>query len=391
MKTTNSTQICQAKMTLFFTANLGLKTWAEVGNLDRELALYQRLSSELAGINFVAYEGKEDHLYSKKLGNIELLSTKWYRRTLQTSLQLFIKHYRQLNNSDIFKTNQILGAEIPIMLNRFFKKKLIVRCGFLKSYFVQQKIKNNHITESDTHTLLDNVIKQENHVFASADIGVVSTAWQRDLVINRLNISPNKIKVIPNYVVTDIFKPNPQLSKKYDLVFVGRSAPQKNITNLLEALNYLKKNKKEISLVLVGSCCNDVEVKEKINKYGLTAIFKGNIPNFELPNILNQSKVFVIPSYYEGHPKTLLEAMSCGLPIIGTDTIGIKNDIRHRETGYLCKPDYLSIAKAIEAILPDKSLLKILGKNAREYILQNYSLDKITELELSVIQEVLSK
>ena len=391
MRTMASKQLNQAHLTLFFTAAMGLKTWMKVGNLDRELALYRRLSSELAGIDFVTYEEGEDSFDSKKLGNIELLNTKWHRRTPLTSLQLFFKYYRQLKNSDIFKTNQILGAEIPIMLNRFFKKKLIVRCGFLRSYFVQQKIEYNHISESHPQILLENVIKQENYAFVSADIGVVSTSWQRDIVLNQGNIPPNKIKVVPNYVVADIFKPNPQLSKKYDLIFVGRSDPQKNIQNLLEALHCLKKKKKEVSLVLVGSCCNDIKIKEKINTYGLTATFKENIPNFKLPDILNQSKIFILPSYYEGHPKALLEAMSCGLPCIGSDILGIQNDIHHMDNGYICQTDYLSIAEAIEHVLSDESIMKTLGENAREYILHNYSLDKIVDLELSILEELYSK
>jgi len=376
-------QLNQSKMTLFFTAGLGLKTWAEVGNLDRELALYQRLSTELAGINFVTYEGKEDQLYSKKLGDIELLNTHWNHRTLQTSIQLFKNYYRQLKHSDIFKTNQIPGSEIPIMLNRYFKKKLMIRCGYLHSFVVKSSSKNENE--------IQRAFQLEKMAFSNADVGIVTSSWQRDWVINNHLVQADKIKVIPNYVLTDVFTPKPEEQKIYDLIFIGRSGNEKNIDNLLKALLSLKQKGKNISLLLAGSCCNDKNIKEEVSRNGLNVIFKGKIPNFELPKVLNQSKVFILPSIYECHPKVLLEAMSCGLPCIGSDILGIQNDIHHLYNGYLCQTDYSSISKAIEHILSDELLQKNLGKKAREYILNNCSLDRIVQLELGIIQEILSK
>ena len=77
-----------------------------------------------------------------------------------------------------------------------------------------------------------------------------------------------------------------------------------------------------------------------------------------MPYVLNQAKVFILPSYYEGHSKALLEAMSCELPCVGSDVVGIKEDIQYMETGYLCETDYKSIANAIETVLSDDLLQK---------------------------------
>ena len=139
------------------------------------------------------------------------------------------------------------------------------------------------------------------------------------------------------------------------------------------------------------SSCLRHEIQDSLNQYKIDVTFKGNIPNYDLPYMLNQSKVFILPSHYEGHPKVLLEAMSCGLPCIGSDVSGIKEDIEHMKTGYLCKTGYRSIANAIETVLSDDSLQKTIGKNARDYILEKYSIDKILKMELDVIQEVIGK
>jgi glycosyltransferase involved in cell wall biosynthesis len=376
-------EIENTSLTLFFTGGVGLKTWAEVGNLDRELELYKRLGKKLKEVNIVTYGGKRDRLYAKNLEEINLLSTTWYNSPKRTILHLLLKYLPQIYRSDILKTNQILGSEIPIWIKKHFGTKLIVRCGYLHSYFIKN--------QSEDQKSINDAIQLEKNAFSSADIGIVTSSWQREIVIKQYNVEPAKIKVIPNYVVTDVFKPPPKIQKKYDLIFVGRAGKQKNIGNLLKAIHYLETKNRSVSLLMVGGCCYDNEIKEIANHYALDIIFKGNVSNFDLPCVLNQAKVFILPSYYEGHPKALLEAMSCGLPSVGSDVTGIREDIEHMKTGYLCKTDYENIANAIEIILFDESLQKTIGKNAREYILKKYSIERILKMELDVIQEVIAK
>ncbi|MCP8311756.1 MAG: glycosyltransferase family 4 protein [Candidatus Methylarchaceae archaeon HK01B] len=370
-------------LTLFFTYGKSLKTWADVGSLDRELELYKRLAKILKEVNIVTYGGRKDKLYIKSLGEINLLSITWYPNLKWTILNLLLRYLPQIYKSSILKTNQIKGSEVPLWFKKRFGKKLIVRCGYLYSYFEKKQSKNKKI--------ISDAIRLERDVFLSADISIVTSSWQRNIVIKSYNIKPEKIRVIPNYVITDVFKPHPGVQKKYDLIFVGRAGSQKNIGNLLKAIQYLKKKGRSISLLMVGGCCYDNEIKETVDHYALDVTFRGNVPNFDLPHILNQAKVFILPSYYEGHPKTLLEAMSCGLPCIGSDVVGIREDIEHMKTGYLCKTDYESIANAIETVLSDESLQNIIGNNAWKYILKRYAIDRILRMELDVIKEVISK
>ncbi len=82
--------------------------------------------------------------------------------------------------------------------------------------------------------------------------------------------------------------------------------------------------------------------------------------------------------------------MSCGLPCIGANVAGIKEDIEHRNTGYLSGTDHLGIAESIITLLGDESLMRAIGKNAREYILSHYSVREVLKSEIEVIKEVLS-
>lgn len=370
-------------LTLFFTGGISLKTWSEVGNFNRELELYKRLAQDLKAVNIVTYGGKRDREYAKHLGTINLFSTTWHNSPTGTILHLLSKHLPQIYGSDILKTNQIPGSEIPIWLKKHMGKKLIVRCGYLHSYFIKK--------QSRDQKRINDAIQLEKNAFTYADMGIVTTSWQRELVIKLCAIDPTKITVIPNYVVTDAFKPDPETKKEYDLIFVGRAGRQKNLDNLLKAIQYLKTKNRNVSLLMVGGCCYDTELKELVNQYALNVTFKGNVPNSDLPHIINHAKAFILPSYYEGHPKVLLEAMSCGIPCIGSDVTGIREDIAHMKTGYLCETDYESIATAIDTVLSDDSLQRTMGKNAREHILKKYGIDKIVKMELEVIQAVIAK
>jgi glycosyltransferase involved in cell wall biosynthesis len=369
------------RLTLFFTKKTGLSTWARVGNLDRETALYKKLSEKLKGVSFVTYGGKKDKKLSDRLNNIKLLPAHWHKREVNTVLELILKYYPELRRTTLLKTNQIDGAQIPIFFKKRFGKKLIVRCGYLHSYFIKQKTHNQREIE--------NAVYLEKKAFMSADLGIVTSKWQKDIVVKNYKINPEKIKIIPNYVLTDIFKPYPHFKKEFDLIYAGRSGKQKNLKNLFEALYHLKRKNKKLSLLMIGGCSSDIELRTMAAQYDLHITFKGNIPNFDLPMFLNRARIFILPSNYEGHPKSLIEAMSCGLPCIGSDVMGIKEDITHMETGYLCGANYESIAEAIEVLSADKSLRKVMGKKARKYVLSNYSLGIILKKELETIREVI--
>ena len=61
-------KLSDINLTLFFTGGVGLKTWAEVGNLDREVAIYKRLTGHLRPVNFITYGGKDDGQYAEIVG-----------------------------------------------------------------------------------------------------------------------------------------------------------------------------------------------------------------------------------------------------------------------------------------------------------------------------------
>ena len=188
----------------------------------------------------------------------------------------------------------------------------------------------------------------------------------------------NKITVVPNYI--DITKFHPIVSKKYAdrLIFVGRLNKQKNLFGLIDAVS-----KANVVLDIFG----DGELKEKLKLYaiknGVTVNFMGIVPNSELPQTLNHYRYFIIPSFYEGMPKALLEAMACGLVCIGTDVLGINEVIDDNINGFLSKgidamSIYDSIALATES---NHEKLNSISESAFKLIKKDYSLEAIVSIE----------
>ena len=118
--------------------------------------------------------------------------------------------------------------------------------------------------------------------------------------------------------------------------------------------------------------------------------FLGIIKNKYLPEVIQTSEVFILPSLYEGMPKTILEAMSCGMPCIGANSEGIKEIINHRKNALLCEIDYESIAETLTEIYKNEELRNILSKNARNEILNNFSLKNSLNLELNIYKSLFS-
>jgi glycosyltransferase involved in cell wall biosynthesis len=153
----------------------------------------------------------------------------------------------------------------------------------------------------------------------------------------------------------------------------------------------LRGSGRDVSLLMIGSCCDRKDLHEFAAREKLRVEFAGSKASQELPEQLNRARIYILPSHYEGHPKTLLEAMSCGMACIGTNVEGIREEIDHGRTGWVCEPDGESIACAIGTLLDDRELRCTLGEAARRHIVDNFTLDKVAGLELNYIGQLTSK
>ena len=232
---------------------------------------------------------------------------------------------------------------------------------------------------------LDKINKMQNDVFNKANRIIVTTQLIFNKIKSNYTSIGNKLSIIPNFVDTKLFSPA-NTEQKYDIMFVGRISEQKNLGNLLKALKGSK-----FKILVIGS---GILKKNLIDKYGSNTRIKwlDAIPNYQIPMYMNQSKLFILPSLYEGHPKVLIEAMSCGMVVLASNVEGNKEIIQDGINGFLCKPSAENIEKRInEIFFHTEDQLKSIKIAARNYVVERFSLEKIIELELKLYESVLNE
>ncbi|MBC8508874.1 MAG: glycosyltransferase family 4 protein [Chloroflexi bacterium] len=359
---------------LFFTRGVSLQTWASVGSLEREIALYLRLGEKGVHVTFITYGGSGDLQYASQHDGIEILCNRWNLPPRWYERLLPFLHARILRSADVIKTNQTNGADLALRAARIWRKPLIARCGYMWSEFAQRRGATNEVELAR---------KIEQHVFESAQRVIVTTPAMKMYVEEKYNVSADRVVVFPNYVLTDLFSPGQSKADSNQLCSIGRLNEQKNLHSLLQACEGL-----DVELHLIGEGHLRASLQEQANRLKINLVLHGNLPHHELPEMIRQSSIFALVSFYEGHPKALLEAMSCGAAVLVANSPGIREQIVHGETGWLVEPDIDSIREGIQHLVANQELRNKFGRNARNYILETCSLDRIVEMEYSLLGEL---
>lgn len=352
------------KLAFFLSRATPLSRWAKMGVFERETAVYRHL--QIDNLSIITSGGKEELAFQEQLPGIEILYNRWGLSANVYSLLAPILHYRALRNATIYKTNQLDGAWTAVLAAKLHRKPVIVRAGYLWG--------NNFTRQQGDGRKAAMIRRLERFSFTQANRVVVTTQAMATFVAETYRIAANKITIIPNYVDTALFCPDPSIKKvKGRLCFVGRLTAVKNLDLLIEAIAPLS----DVSLVLIGEGEQHSALEKLAKRLQVDARFLGRVENRQLPVEINQAEIFVLPSKFEGHPKALIEAMGCETAVIGTDVEGINTVIHHNETGVLCAPTTEAMRHAIQELLADAERRAELGKNGRQFTLQHFALNTI--------------
>lgn len=170
----------------------------------------------------------------------------------------------------------------------------------------------------------------------------------------------NNIIVLPHGVDTDFFKPS-SLKKnngKIKILFAGNGATRKGLPYLLRAYKKLQ-TEYPTELTILSHNVKDIQIS------GITIL--KDINNNELLELYQAHDIFVLPSLLDGWGLTVSEAMSCGLPVIISSLVGIKDIIKNKKNGYIIKPkNSTEIYLLLEYLLNNPKDRKKIGQNARQ-------------------------
>ncbi|MDD5454927.1 MAG: glycosyltransferase family 4 protein [Candidatus Ratteibacteria bacterium] len=216
----------------------------------------------------------------------------------------------------------------------------------------------------------------------------------KQALIRKFNVNKLKISVISCGVNTDLFYPisvqrsrieipvqglpnKKELRKELNLpeskniiLFVGEVSYNKGVDIIYECAKALKDN----LFILIGN------IKYQINSL-TNFVLIGPKPNSELYKWFNACDLFFLPSRSEGMPVSVLEAMSCGLPVLASSIGGIPDIIKDGKTGWLIDnlDEKDKIINKLNTIINNTSMLETVGKDGRENIIKDFNEDKVAE------------
>ena len=364
-------------LALFFTKGMSLKDWYVKGIFYRELIIYKKLSEYFKKIYLFTYGNRDDLFFQKFLPkNLIVIPKPFKISDFLYSIIFPLLYIKILKNCDIVKTNQINGSWSALIAKYLYNIIFVNRMGYIPSELAISLGENKF-----KMLILKNV---EKIAFKFSDYNIITSGLYNEYLKERLKVNLKIYSIIPNYVDIDLFKKIQVKKIDNSVVFVGRLSREKNLFNLIKAFkgtNY--------KLYLIG----EGELKEQLKEYAIKnncdIKFMGMIPNSKLPYLLNQFEIFILPSYFEGMPKALIEAMACGLPVIGTNTRGIREIINDGKNGILSNFNYKSIKDKIDLIMNSPELKNKLSINAIKTILKKYSLETLLNKELMIYRKLI--
>ena len=213
-------------------------------------------------------------------------------------------------------------------------------------------------------------------------------------LIKEWNLEKYKDKISiahKHFLDFDKFKVKKKFDERDNLVgYIGRLSEEKGILNFVKAIPEVIKESDDIKFLIGG----DGELQGEIEKYldgeSLNDRVKlaGWITHKKLPDYLNELKLVVLPSYTEGLPNLMLEAMACGTPVLATPVGGIPDVITDGETGFIMENNSpVCIAENVMRALEPPDLEGIV-ENARALVERGFTYEAAVERYRTILEEL---
>ena len=278
------------------------------------------------------------------------------------------------------------GMVLPTLSAKLMKKKVVFIATGSLSQCAEQTYKKS---------LFNNFLVNMTKVWEKVNYKLSDQiAVESKSAINNLGLNKYRKKISVNgamYVDIGSFKIKKDLKDKRNLIgYIGRLSQEKGVMDFVKAIPQITKESGEIKVLIGG----DGPLRDKIEKYldennlNDTVKLVGWIPHNELPDYLNELELVVLPSYTEGLPNIMLEAMACGTPVLATPVGGIPDVIKDGKTGFILEdnsPKY--IAKNVIKIL-NYSDLDIIVNNARELVEKDFTYEGAVERYRKILEKV---
>ncbi|MGF1522584.1 MAG: glycosyltransferase family 4 protein [Leptolyngbyaceae cyanobacterium] len=202
-----------------------------------------------------------------------------------------------------------------------------------------------------------------------------------------------KLRIIHCGVEPDLFPSVPHQDQGKRLLYVGRLAAMKGLPVLFEALAQLRERYPDLRLTVVGDGQERPEIEASAQRLNLGQMvdFVGYKSQAEVRSYLQQTDIFILPSFAEGVPVVLMEAMAAGVPVLTTRIAGVPELVVHGESGWLVPPgDQQSLADSLAMLVEDADLRQRLGEAGRAQVASDFNVETEAKKLADIFRQVVA-
>lgn len=273
------------------------------------------------------------------------------------------------NKVDVFVFYMGESLFLPVLTLKILRKKVVLFLASSAPNVLEHKCKKTFISELLTfletlnYSLCDEIIVYSPNLVRE---------WKLEKYKAKILISHEHFLDLDSFRIMKNYS-----DRKYSVGYIGRFSEEKGILNFIMSLPSLLKNNPNLNVFIAGSgeLKNKIESILESQNLNSNVILKDWISHQELPMYLNDLKLIVLPSYTEGLPNIMLEAMACGTPVLVTPVGAIPDFISDSETGFILDNNSSEcIEKNIERVFNCQNIIKIIT-NAKEIINTNFTFE----------------
>ena len=216
-------------------------------------------------------------------------------------------------------------------------------------------------------------------------------------------IDKKRIQVVPNLIdMRKVDAAEPENKKENVVLFVGHLSYAKGFYDFLCTIPGVVEECKDVKFWFLGERIDEeknimvTQDSQKIkqaneiwDKYSSHIKYFGSLPNNKILSMMKSASLLVLPSYSEGFPMAVLEAMACGIPVVTTDVGALASLVKEDVNGYLIKPgDTEALSEKVIKILKDKDLQIKIGNNNKDYVRDKFSAEKVVPVFAGIFSKL---
>jgi len=301
---------------------------------------------------------------------------KWFVMNLSAQMELGWQIWKHRNDVDIVLCTVGCYYQVPCLLAKILRKKIVYSSFALDP---DMALVTNGRFVSIILTLLCSIN------FMLADKIIVDSVQTMNAPIHKPY--RNKIYIGNRYVEKKFRIITPYEKREKIVGFIGRISQEKGIIDFVKALPAFLENNQDAKVIIIGSGGINELLKNELQRINLPNRIEwiGWIDHSEIPNYLNRMRLLVLPSFTEGSPNVILEAMACGTPVLATSVGGIPSLIRDRESGFILENSpHNGLFYAMNNSINYPEIQRIIN-NAHEIIEEEYSFSACQKRYQSII------